>query len=50
MVDFLDSVTLNDLVEEQKTKRGQGLAADSVAVRRHVMFQEPRSIPDTTAA
>ena len=50
MVVFLDSVSLNDLVDEQKPKRGQGLGADAVAVRRHVMFQEPRSIPDTTAA
>ena len=48
MVDFLDSVTLHDLVEEQKTKRA--VPAMDAPVRRHVMFQEPRSVSDTTVA
>jgi Rrf2 family iron-sulfur cluster assembly transcriptional regulator len=49
MVDFLDSVSLHDLVEEQRGKRHQP-APESVTVRRHVMFQEPRLVSDTTAA
>ncbi|WVN41143.1 Fe-S cluster assembly transcriptional regulator IscR [beta proteobacterium MWH-UniP1] len=48
MVDFLDSVTLHDLVEEQKTKRV--IPSIEAPVRRHVMFQEPRSVSDTTVA
>jgi Rrf2 family transcriptional regulator, iron-sulfur cluster assembly transcription factor len=50
MVDFLDSVSLQDLVEEQRNKRGVSVAADAAPIRRHVMFQEPRSIADTKAA
>jgi Rrf2 family iron-sulfur cluster assembly transcriptional regulator len=49
MVDFLDSVSLHDLVEEQRGKRHQP-ASEPVTVRRHVMFQEPRLVSDTTAA
>jgi Rrf2 family iron-sulfur cluster assembly transcriptional regulator len=49
MVDFLDSVTLHDLVEEQKNKRSPS-AADASGVRRPVMFQEPRVVSDTTVA
>ena len=50
MVDFLDSVSLHDLVEEQRNKRGMPVAADAAPIRRHVMFQEPRSITGTKAA
>ena len=49
MVDFLDSVTLQDLVDEQRNKRAQP-TAEAVPVRRHVMFQEPRTVTDTTVA
>ena len=49
MVDFLDSVTLHDLVEEQKNKRSPA-AVDASGVRRPVMFQEPRVVSDTTVA
>lgn len=49
MVDFLDSVSLHDLVEEQRGKRHTP-AQEPVTVRRHVMFQEPRLVSDTTAA
>jgi Rrf2 family iron-sulfur cluster assembly transcriptional regulator len=48
MVDYLDSVSLHDLVEEQRSKRGG--ASEPVAVRRHVMFQEPRSVSDSPVA
>jgi Rrf2 family iron-sulfur cluster assembly transcriptional regulator len=49
MVDFLDSVTLQDLVDEQRNKRSSPVS-DPVSVRRQVMFQEPRAIQDTTVA
>ncbi len=47
MVDFLDSVTLQDLVDEQRNKRGAP-ATDASGVTRHVMFQENRALSDTT--
>lgn len=49
MVDFLDSVTLQDLVDEQRNKRPSPVS-EPVSVRRQVMFQEPRTVQDTTAA
>jgi hypothetical protein len=49
MVDFLDSVTLQDLVDEQRNKRSSPVS-EPVSVRRQVMFQEPRTVQDTTAA
>ena len=39
MVDFLDSVSLHDLVDEQKQKN-HGLVEGSVT--RHVLFREER--------